>query len=187
MDKQQFKKKIDNFWYYYKVPVIAVVAVLLIVLYFLCIGGKAPDYDYQVAFLTCEPISDTKLEDYGDTLASFGKDRNGDGDILVNVIPYLFSKEDTSDPQRALATQVQFTADTQLGTTPLILYSREAYETFKENHLFLQGENSVAPWEDNEDLFLFLMDFQDIDEDQQGKVKDYYKDCQALLAAFQQK
>ena len=54
--KEETRKKIDNFWYYYKIHVLVVVFILFVASVFIKDIVTKVDYDYSVAFVTEEMI-----------------------------------------------------------------------------------------------------------------------------------
>lgn len=192
MEKSQLKKKLDNYWYYYKMPTVAVILIVLVTLYFLWNNMHQINYDYQVALVTTETISDNDCQKLQDALAACGADRNKDGQIHVQLIPYIFQQGENIDPQRALAVQVQFIGDMELGRSPLYIYSEEIYELFKEEGFFptesserfsLKTHTTGLP-DVFDTMYLSLFEYTRIDNNNSEEIISYYKDCNTLLDLF---
>lgn len=88
--------KVKNFWYYYKIPVGIVLAVLVIGAYFAIQSAGTPEPDYHVGLITTTPRSDAQLAMLTDSFAAAGTDRNGDGQVLVQLHTYFVDLADDS-------------------------------------------------------------------------------------------
>lgn len=83
------KKAFQNFWYYYKIPVIIVFVLLAAGLYFL-LQPKTPESDYEAAVISGRGCSDEQLAAIQNALQTAGRDRNGDGTVIVKMNIYRF-------------------------------------------------------------------------------------------------
>lgn len=59
--KEETRKKIDNFWYYYKIHVLVVVFILFVASAFIKDIVTKVDYDYSVAFVTEEMMTNEEI------------------------------------------------------------------------------------------------------------------------------
>ncbi len=95
-----WKKKLDNFWYYYKGWVIfgicAVVFIAVAIAYNIV---THEDYDYKVLLVTDEFVPDTlgatgvnEIYSLRQALEKYGTDLNGDGEVNVEVL-FISSKD----------------------------------------------------------------------------------------------
>lgn len=84
------KKRLQNFWYYYKVPVIIVLILLAVGLYFL-LQPKTPPADYDAAIVSPRGLSDEQLNSIRSVLEQAGEDQNGDGAVVINIHVYRFA------------------------------------------------------------------------------------------------
>lgn len=83
------KKKLENFWYYYKVPVIIVLILLVFGLWFYV--QRAPsDSDYGIAVISGDALSDEQLGKIRTILEQAGSDQNGDGAVKVEIRVFRF-------------------------------------------------------------------------------------------------
>ena len=79
------KKWLQNFWYYYKIPVIVVLAVLAAGIYYFLIQRQSVESDYHAAIVSPRQLSDEQLERIKSVLERIGKDQNGDGRVEVQL------------------------------------------------------------------------------------------------------
>lgn len=84
------KKKLQNFWYYYKVPVIIILAVLAVGVY-LYSQRETVEADYRVAVVAARGCSDEQLARLKTVLTAAGQDLNGDGSVTVKIRVYRFA------------------------------------------------------------------------------------------------
>lgn len=130
---EEKKKKIDNFWYYYKYHVLAGAFAIFLVIIFIRDIVNRIDYDYCVAMVGNYPVEDDDRTSLQEWFEEHGKDLNGDGEIHVQIGEYYIPQEGDPgyDPQVLAANQTKFTVDMQEGTSMLFFLSEENYETFR--------------------------------------------------------
>lgn len=85
------KKKFQNFWYYYKVLAIIVLAVLAVGIYFFLIQRRSVESDYHAAIVSPQSPSSDQLERIQKALEEIGQDQNGDGSVVVNLRVFRFA------------------------------------------------------------------------------------------------
>lgn len=81
-----FWQKLDNFWFHYKWPVIAGVAVLVLAIVLGVAIGKREKYDYTIVTVTQGALSADARTELGEEIALCGEDLDGDGQVKVEVI-----------------------------------------------------------------------------------------------------
>lgn len=84
-------KTLQNFWYYHKVPLIIILAVLAAGIYLLSQRGETVSSDYDLAIVSPRGCSDEQLSQIRNVLEQAGTDQNGDGAVTVNVHVYHFA------------------------------------------------------------------------------------------------
>ena len=84
------KKRLQNFWYYYKIPVIIILAVLAAGIYFLSLR-ETEKSDYDIAVVSPRGCSDEQLRKIQSVLEQAGKDQNGDGAVSVKIHVFRFA------------------------------------------------------------------------------------------------
>ncbi len=85
------KKQLQNFWYYHKVHVIIILAVLAAVLWFYLQYRQTTAPDYHAAIVSPGGCPDEQLAKLRSVLEGEGKDQNGDGLVSATVRVYRFA------------------------------------------------------------------------------------------------
>ena len=85
------KQKLQNFWYYYKIPTIIVLAILAAALWFFLQNRQITTADYDIAIVSPRGITEEQVTKLGSILESAGRDQDGNGSVKVNVSVYRFS------------------------------------------------------------------------------------------------
>jgi hypothetical protein len=102
MDKVSFKKKWDNYWYYYKIHTIVAVIAIIVVAYLVrqCATRVDPDVVFVVA--TQNPVltseQQTAMQDY---LQKLTADVNKDGKKVVQCDFLTFNDSGTAEAEQA--------------------------------------------------------------------------------------
>lgn len=146
--KEETRKKIDNFWYYYKIHVLVVVFILLVAGVFIKDIVTKVDYDYFVAFVTEEMMTDEEISSIQSVLEKEAEDLNGDGEIHVEVQNYTIPQGDSADPQLVAAGQTKLTVDIQDGTSMIFFLSPGCYESYKDSGVFPADESEYIKFSD---------------------------------------
>lgn len=89
--------KLKNFWYYYKVPAVIGLFVLGVVIWLNVQDNASPEPDYHIALISTAPRSEEALDALIQGFADAGEDRNGDGEISVQLHTYAVDLADRSD------------------------------------------------------------------------------------------
>ena len=98
------KTKLQNFWYYYKVPAVIALLVLAAGVYLFLIRRGSVESDYHVAIVSAQSRSGEQLGRIQRVLEGIGQDQNGDGAVSVQVRVFRFAiGEDGQDPNEAAA------------------------------------------------------------------------------------
>lgn len=97
------KKWLQNFWYYYKVPALIVLAAAAAGLYFYFTQRGTVPSDYDVAVITPRGCSAEQLAKLSGILEQAGQDQNGDGSVAIQIHVYRFTVGGTGQDQSAVA------------------------------------------------------------------------------------
>lgn len=146
--KEETRKKIDNFWYYYKIHVLVVVFILFVAGVFIKDIVTKVDYDYSVAFVTEEMMTDEEISSIQSVLEKEAEDLNGDGEIHVEVQNYTIPQGDSADPQLVAAGQTKLTVDIQDGTSMIFFLSPGCYESYKDSGVLPADESEYIKFSD---------------------------------------
>lgn len=146
--KEETRKKIDNFWYYYKIHVLVVVFILFVAGVFIKDIVTKVDYDYSVAFVTEEMMTDEEISSIQSVLEKEAEDLNGDGEIHVEMQNYTIPQGDSADPQLVVAGQTKLTVDIQEGTSMIFFLSPGCYESYKDSGVLPADESEYIKFSD---------------------------------------
>ena len=146
--KEETRKKIDNFWYYYKIHVLVVVFILFVAGVFIKDIVTKVDYDYSVAFVTEEMMTDKEISSIQSVFEREAEDLNGDGEIHVEVQNYTIPQGDSADPQLVAAGQTKLTVDIQDGTSMIFFLSPGCYESYKDSGVLPADESEYIKFSD---------------------------------------
>ena len=89
-------KKLENIWFYYKKHLLIALAVILASGYLLQQKTVTPDADYHIGLLQALPCTEAEADALEARFASAGVDRNGDGQVLVQIHTYFVDLTDDS-------------------------------------------------------------------------------------------
>lgn len=86
LTRQEFIKKLGNFWYYYKIHTIAGVVAVIFIIYCLTLFIKPSNVDIKVIFITQKTaLSSSQQDDLKKLLTPYTPDRNNDGEKTVSL------------------------------------------------------------------------------------------------------
>lgn len=88
--------KVKNFWYYYKFPVLIGVAVVAVWAWLSFQSAGTPEADYHIGLVRADACSEAELDALKARFAAAGEDRNGDGQVLVQIHTYFVDLADDS-------------------------------------------------------------------------------------------
>ena len=146
--KEETRKKIDNFWYYYKIHVLVVVFILFVAGVFIKDIVTKVDYDYSAAFVTEEMMTNEEISSIQSVFEREAEDLNGDGEIHVVVQNYTIPQGDSADPQLVAAGQTKLTVDIQDGTSMIFFLSPGCYESYKDSGVLPADESEYIKFSD---------------------------------------
>ena len=99
-----FKGKWANYWYHYKwVTLISLFALVVLIVILVQMFSREKE-DYRLALVTEKIVSTTVLEELETELASYGRDLNGDGKVVVSIENLYIGGQD----QMSMANQQKF-------------------------------------------------------------------------------
>lgn len=199
--KEETRKKIDNFWYYYKIHVLVVVFILFVASVFIKDIVTKVDYDYSVAFVTEEMMTNEEISSIQSVFEGEAEDLNGDGEIHVEVQNYTIPQGDSADPQLVAAGQTKLTVDIQEGTSMIFFLSPGCYESYKDSGVLPADESEYIKFSDCTgyeeagspkelgDLMgaLRLVEDTKLKKDQNKMDLDYYEANKELFEKFTEK
>ncbi len=117
-EKQSFKAKIENFWYYYKVPTIIVLVVLCIGAFLLMSAPKKVDGDINIVLVSAEPLTEGTINFNNVIPQDAINDINNDGQKNITFSRLFITEEMKDDDMRAY----QQTLESYLSGREAVLY-----------------------------------------------------------------
>ncbi len=149
MDKQEreareavknmsFLDRVKHFWYYDKVKLFVVIAVIAVVAYTIYQWVTAEKYDLEVAYYGEREFTEEQIESFKQYLSENIEDINGDGEKNVQFIAVTYSQQQTPD-EYGVAVNQKFVLELSAGTAFAYIVSPEFYEVLNTE----SGENVV--------------------------------------------
>ena len=113
------KKKLSNFWYYYKWYILFALLVLWAALNFLLQFQSNVEPDASVSFVTMQEIPEEVQASLHSMLAKMAADTNGDGkvEVAVNVYAYDGEGSDGTNPDAYAAAAVHLASEVKMQLT----------------------------------------------------------------------
>lgn len=156
----EFKKKVENFWYYYKWRVL--VPAFVVIFFGIAIIHQIVthvNYDYKVMLVTNDFVPDTygasgvnELENLKSALEMYGRDLNGDGKVNIEVL-FVSSRQNSVDS--FLGARTKLMTAVQLGEVMLFISDEVMFEELvgagvAEPVETPEGEADGFNWKDSE-------------------------------------
>ncbi len=156
------KDKRQNWWYYHKIHLLVAVLVVALVGSFVYSMVTKVTPDYTIALLTSYTMPETGLNQLEDYIATYADDRNGDGQVSINLTNYVYATGSDADYAQKEAAIVRFMADASSNEVMIYLHDEEAFDALESNFegffQYTDGtpmaddatdyENAMTPWED---------------------------------------
>lgn len=145
MDKAALKKKLENFWYYYKVHVIVAVIVVVVigVLVKQCSEVVEPDLTVMIASSSVN-LTEQQLTSIENMLAKYTADVNGDGKKVVDCENFYLGEN--QDPQMRYALMQKLMAEIAATDNSIFITDDNYYNQLMQNESrFFYKLNNVYP------------------------------------------
>lgn len=120
-----FKQKRQNFWYYHKWHVLIAIVAAIVAIVMIQNAMTRENPDYVVGLITDRIPSQETLDHIAGQLELCAPDRNGDGQVLVQVTDYEVGESD--NPQIVMASTTKLAGDFQTGNVMLYLCDETGY------------------------------------------------------------
>ena len=125
------KKKLQNFWFYYKKHLLVAIAVLLVVCYLGSQSAGRDKPDYHIGLVQTLPLPEEALQELEVVFSAAGVDRNGDGKVLVQIHTYYVDLADDSENAGVENAQTVSALDADLIGRVSGLFLLEDVQTFR--------------------------------------------------------
>lgn len=89
--------KLKNFWFYYKKHILVGLAVLAVLAYLGIQKALTPKPDYHIGLIQTVPCTEESLLQLEARFTEAGEDRNGDGEVLVQIHTYFVDLKEGVD------------------------------------------------------------------------------------------
>ena len=126
------KDKRKNWWYYHKVHLLVGIIVVGLVGSFIYSMVTKVNPDYTIGLLTSYSMPSNGLDQLEKCITPYADDRNGDGQVVVTVVNYVYSDDADADATQQQAAVVRFLADASSNTCMIYLHDQEASMLFPE-------------------------------------------------------
>lgn len=121
------KKKLSHIWYYYKWYILAALLVVWVAADFVSDLKSTRQPDTVVSIVTMSPVSEQTQQNLRGFFEDAFGDRNGDGEVLVEVNVYAYDGKDYTgnDPDAYSAAAIHLASEVCSGNTDLFLSDAE--------------------------------------------------------------
>ncbi|SDN96607.1 hypothetical protein [Acetanaerobacterium elongatum] len=135
MTQKEFKRKWDNYWYYYKWHTIAGVFVLFLAILFTKDMIFKEKFDATILLCTSYYVDDTKVEELEKQAEKYFPDVDKNGEVNIAVEPIFITKDakgEPTDPQTAYAMQMKMIAEITSDPAMVYIFDQSYYDTYTE-------------------------------------------------------
>lgn len=158
------KEKFKNWWYYSKMKLLIIAIVIA------CVGSllysifSKVEADYTIAFVYGNYIEDGLLDELESQLELYADDRNGDGQVVVEIMNYSLTTdlEESYDVYAEQAASVQFMADLSTGDSMIWIHDASGWASLGEDtdEVFIEVDD-----DDDSTMMMFndVQAFEDLD------------------------
>lgn len=142
MTKEQFKKKWENYWFYYKIHTIVAVVLILVVAVLVkqCADRVEPDMTVMIVSKDVS-LTETQLTSLENKLAKYTADVNGDGRKIVLCENYHMNDKENS--QMVVALNQKLMAEISASDTSLFVTDDSYYKKFNGKNTFFFKLNKI--------------------------------------------
>jgi len=128
-DNTAFKKKWENYWYYYKWHTFAAIFILFLAAFFVKDLVFAEKFDITVTIAVQGSVFDDQQQNLKANFEKYAEDINGDGKVNVglNIISFPNNVE-TADPQVMTALSTRLMAEFSLPDSHIYIFDKWTYE-----------------------------------------------------------
>lgn len=146
-NKEEKRKKWDNFWYYYKYHVLIAVFLLVVLVTFFRDMLTKVEYDLSVAVVGDAGMLQEEKDRLGQWFQERAEDLNGDGEVHVQILDYYIPQGD-ADPQMLMANQTKLTVDMQEAQSMIYFFSEANLERYKDSGVLSADPEDYIPAEE---------------------------------------
>ena len=141
------KDKFKHWWHYSRFIVLGVVIIIIVVTSIILSVLNKPKPDYRVLLMTYEQYPNEMVDSVQDFLMTVADDRNGDGDVLVELNNYVLFIDEKNNGQYAFdmydAARTRYATDVYYGESMIYLYDSASFSELYEDQLFIYNDGST--------------------------------------------
>ena len=115
------KQKWDNFWFYYKMHVIAGTIGVILVGFFIYDMMSQVENDYTIGLITPYGLTQETLLEMQDAITTIADDRNEDGEVHVALSHYQLSNDPQGDPMTQMAATTRLSGDISVNASMIYI------------------------------------------------------------------
>jgi len=145
-------KKLQNFWYYYKIHVLVGLTALAMLCYLGLSSLGSIEPDYEIGLVRAIPLPEETVAEWTRALEAHSDDRNGDGNIRVQLHTYYTDLGDDSEAAGYQNYQIIAALDADLVGKKSGIFLLEDVDAFQQATGGLLSED-LGNWEN---LFLCI-------------------------------
>lgn len=125
------KKKWDNFWFYHKWHVVAILVAALLIAFFIHDMVTKVNPDYEIGMITEATYPSDMIDSLQKQVEKYADDRNGDGQVSVQINNYVLAagtQPDASTAQMQEANMVKMSADLSSGNSVIFITDLPSFQ-----------------------------------------------------------
>jgi uncharacterized protein YxeA len=136
MTKIEFKKKMQNYWFYYKIhTIVAVIAIIIVaVLVTQCVKTDRPDMTVMMISKNVS-LTEEQVQKVQNMLSKYTADTNNDGKKIVTLD--VITIDDDNNAQMAMASRQKMTAEIAATDNTVYILDDEFYNFLNQNDEFI--------------------------------------------------
>lgn len=144
MTKAEFKKKWENYWFYYKIhTIVAIVAIIVVaILVTQCATTVRPDMTVMMISKNIA-LDQEKTKKVEDMLSKYTSDTNNDGRKVVNLEVFTISS-DGKDAQMSMAYQQKMMAEIAASDNTIFILDDNFYNTLNKDNEFFCNLSDIS-------------------------------------------
>lgn len=135
MTQQEFKRKWDNYWYYYKWHTVAGIFVLFLVIIFAKDMILKEKYDATILLCTSYIIDSAQTDELKLQAEKYFPDVDNNGEVNISISPIYITRDKNGEPtdaETAYAMQMKMVAELSSDQAMIYIFDQSYYDTFTQ-------------------------------------------------------
>lgn len=130
------KKRLSNYWYYYKVHTIVAVFCVIVLAVMLSQCATKERYDYSLTLYMSKPMNEMITSQMAEELEKYGEDLNSDGVVTVEIVNCSYGDNDNVRMNQIAKLQTRLTMSESI----LFIVDETCYTSLYDMGLFEKSE-----------------------------------------------